>query len=61
MKRLLRWLIQIDAHSLVGIFSLICAIVGVLASVQQADQASNELWAKDGGTAVASKDGYGTR
>ncbi|CUR70316.1 hypothetical protein BN2877_57630 [Achromobacter xylosoxidans] len=61
MKRLLRWLIQIDAHSLVGIFSLICAIVGVMAALQHSDQKSNELWAKDGGTAVAAKDSYGTR
>lgn len=56
MKRLLRWLIQIDAHSLVGIFSLICTIVGVLASVQQSDESSNERWAKDGGTRYAAKD-----
>lgn len=56
MKRLLRWLIQIDAHSLVGIFSLICAIVGVMAALQHSDQKSNELWAKDGRTAVAAKE-----
>ncbi|GAB1839219.1 hypothetical protein MyNCGM121_60210 [Achromobacter xylosoxidans] len=61
MKRLLRWLIQIDAHSLVGIFSLICAIVGITAALQHSDDKSNERWAKDGGTAVASKDSYGTR
>lgn len=56
IRRLLRWLIQIDAHSLVGIFSLICTIVGVMAALQHSDQKSNELWAKDGGTAVAAKE-----
>lgn len=56
MKRLLRRLLQTDAHVAVGIFSLICAIVGVLASVQQSDELSNERWAKDGGTMYAAKD-----
>lgn len=56
MKRLLRWLIQIDAHSLVGIFSLICAIVGVTAALQHSDDKSNERWAKDRTTAVAAKE-----
>ncbi len=56
IRRLLRWLIQIDAHSLVGIFSLICTIVGVMAALQHSDQKSNELWAKERGTAVAAKE-----
>lgn len=56
MKRLLRKILQADAHTVVGIFSLICALIGVLASVQQSDQASNERWAKDGGTRYAAKD-----
>lgn len=56
MKRLLRKILQADAHLAVGIFSLICAIVGVLASVQQSDESSNERWAKDGGTVYAAKD-----
>lgn len=56
MKRLLRWLIQIDAHSLVGIFALICALVGTLASLQQDDEASNQRWAKDSGTKYAAKE-----
>lgn len=61
MKRLLRKLLQTDAHTAVGIFSLICTIVGVMAALQHSDQRSNELWAKDGGTAIAAKDSYGTR
>ncbi len=61
MKRLLRWLIQIDAHERAAVFAVICTIVGVMAALQHSDQKSNELWAKDGGTAVASKDSYGTR
>jgi hypothetical protein len=56
MIRLLRKLLQTDAHTAVGIFSIICAIVGVLGSVQQSDQASNERWAKDGGTKYAAKE-----
>jgi hypothetical protein len=56
MIRLLRKLLQTDAHLAVGLFSIICAIVGVLGSVQQSDQASNERWAKDGKTAVASRE-----
>ncbi|MDX3986131.1 MAG: hypothetical protein QHC88_12845 [Achromobacter sp.] len=56
MIRLLRKLLQTDAHMVVGIFALICAIVGVLGSQQQADQASNERWAKDGGTKYAAKE-----
>ncbi|WP_313695056.1 hypothetical protein [Achromobacter mucicolens] len=56
MKRLLRKILQTDAHTAVGIFSLICAIVGVLASVQQADESSNERWAKDGGTKYAARE-----
>lgn len=65
MKRLLRWLTQIDAHERVGVFSgaLLFAVIVFLVSgrLVQADQKSNELWAKDGGTAVAAKDSYGTR
>jgi len=56
MIRLLRKILQTDAHTAVGIFSLICAIVGVLASLQQSDQASNERWARDGGTKYAAKE-----
>lgn len=56
MKRLLRWLIQIDAHERAAVFAAICAIVGVMAALQHSDQRSNELWAKDGGTAVAAKE-----
>lgn len=56
MIRLLRKLLQTDAHTAVGIFSIICAIVGVLGSVQQSDHASNELWAKDGGTQYAARE-----
>lgn len=56
MIRLLRKLLQTDAHTAVGIFSLLCAIVGVMAALQHSDQKSNELWAKDGGTAVAAKE-----
>lgn len=56
MTRLTKFLHAVDAHSLVGIFSIICAIVGVLASVQQSDESSNERWAKDGGTKYAAKD-----
>lgn len=55
MKRLLRRLLQTDAHTAVGIFSIICAIVGALASVQQADKESAERWAKDSGTRYASR------
>lgn len=54
IRRLLRWLIQIDAHSLVGIFSLICAIVGVMSALQQDDEAAR--LAGDGATKYASKD-----
>lgn len=61
MKRLLRWLIQIDAHERAAVFAVICAIVGVMAAMQHSDQESNELWAKDGATAVAAKDSYGKR
>ncbi|MEN5063594.1 hypothetical protein [Achromobacter aegrifaciens] len=56
MKKLIRRLLQTDAHTAVGIFSMICAIVGALASVQQSDAASNERWAKEGGTKYAAKD-----
>lgn len=56
MKRLLRKILQADAHTAVGIFSIICAIVGALACVQQADQESAERWAKDGGTRYAAKE-----
>lgn len=55
MIRLLRRLLQTDAHTAVGIFSLICAIVGALACVQQADHESAERWAKEGGTRYASR------
>lgn len=54
MKRFLRWLIQIDAHSLVGIFSPICAIVGVMSVLQQDDEAAR--LAGDGTTKYAAKD-----
>lgn len=60
IRRLLRWLIQIDAHERVGVFSgaVIFAVVVFLVSgrLVQADQKSNELWAKERGTAVASKE-----
>lgn len=56
MTRLLRKILQADAHTAVGIFSLICAIVGALASVQQSDAASNERWAKEGGTMYAARE-----
>ncbi|CAB3919982.1 hypothetical protein [Achromobacter ruhlandii] len=56
IRRLLRNLLQIDAHTAVGIFSIICAIVGVLASLQQGDEASNQQWAKDSGTKYAAKE-----
>jgi hypothetical protein len=56
MIRLLRKILQTDAHTAVGIFSIICAIVGALACVQQADQESAERWAKEGGTMYAAKD-----
>lgn len=56
IRRLLRKLLQTDAHLAVGLFSIICAIVGVLGSQQQADQASNERWAKDGGTKYAARE-----
>ncbi len=56
MTRLLRKILQADAHTAVGIFSIICAIVGALACVQQADQESAERWAKDGGTRYAAKE-----
>lgn len=56
MTRLLRKILQADAHTAVGIFSIICAIVGALACVQQSDAASNERWAKEGGTRYAAKD-----
>lgn len=61
MTRLLRKILQTDAHTAVGIFSIICAIVGALACVQQADQESAERWAKDGGTRYAAGDSYGSR
>lgn len=56
MKRFLRWLIQTDAHTAVGIFALICALVGTLASLQQDDEASNQRWANDNGTKYAAKE-----
>lgn len=56
MKRLLRWLIQIDAHERAAVFAVICTIVGVMAALQHSDQKSNELWAKDSGTTVAAKE-----
>lgn len=56
MIRLLRRILQTDAHTAVGIFSLICAIVGALACVQQADHESAERWAKDGGTKYAARE-----
>ncbi|WP_164741236.1 hypothetical protein [Achromobacter spanius] len=55
MTTLTKFVRAVDAYAVVGIFSLICAIVGVLGSQQQADQASNERWAKDGGTKYASR------
>lgn len=61
MIRLLRRILHTDAHTAVGIFSLICAIVGALASVQQADHESAERWAKEGGARYASGDSYGHR
>ena len=56
MNTLMKLLRSVDVYGAVGIFSIICAIVGVLGSVQQSDQASNERWAKDGKTAVASRE-----
>lgn len=56
MIRLLRKILQTDAHTAVGIFSIICAIVGALACVQQADQEPAERWAKEGGTMYAAKE-----
>lgn len=56
MKGLLRWLIQIDAHERAAVFAVICTIVGVMAALQHSDQKSNELWAKERGTAVATKE-----
>jgi hypothetical protein len=56
MIRLLRKLLQTDAHTAVGIFSLICAIVGITAALQHSDDKSNERWAKDRTTAVAAKE-----
>lgn len=56
MKTLAKWIRALDVHGAVGIFSIICAIVGALASVQQSDAESNERWAKDGGTRYAAKE-----
>ncbi|WP_454676642.1 hypothetical protein [Achromobacter marplatensis] len=56
MIRLLRKILQTDAHTAVGIFSIICAIVGALASLQQSDHESNERWAHDGATKYAAKE-----
>lgn len=53
MTRLLRWLTRIDAHSLVGIFSLICALVGVMSVLQQEDEAARLT---GDGTKYASKE-----
>lgn len=57
MIRLLRKLLQTDAYEKVGIFSacLLFVVVAVLAygKIQQSDKASNEQWAKDGGTKYA--------
>ena len=41
MRRLLRRLLQTDAHVAVGIFSIICAIVGVMSVLQQEDEAKD--------------------
>lgn len=56
MIRLLRWLIQIDAHERAAVFAVICAIVGITAALQHSDDKSNERWAKDRTTAVAAKE-----
>lgn len=54
MKSLIRRLLHIDAHTAVGIFSIICAIVGVMSVLQQEDEAAR--LAGDGTTKYASKD-----
>lgn len=54
MKRLLRRLLQTDAHVAVGIFSIICAIVGVMSVLQQEDEAAR--LAGDRTTKYAAKD-----
>lgn len=56
MKTLTKWLRALDVHGAVGIFSLICAIVGITAALQHSDDKSNERWAKDRTTAVAAKE-----
>lgn len=59
MIRLLRKLLQTDAYEKVGIFSACLLFVGVAVlaygKFQQADQDSNERWAKDGGTKYAAR------
>jgi len=58
MIRLLRKLLQTDAYEKVGIFSACLLFVGVAVlaygKIQQSEKASNEQWAKDGGTKYAS-------
>lgn len=54
MRRLLRRLLQTDAHVAVGIFSIICAIVGALSVLQQEDEAAR--LAGDGTTKYAAKE-----
>ena len=60
MTRLLRKILQADAYEKVGIFSAAVLVATLLAvaygELSRADQASNELWAKDGGTRYAAKD-----
>lgn len=54
MKNLIRLLLQADVHTAVGIFSLICAIVGVMSVLQQEDEAGR--LAGEGTTKYAAKD-----
>jgi len=54
MRHLIRRLLQTDAHVAVGIFSIICAIVGVMSVLQQEDEAAR--LAGDGTTKYAAKD-----
>lgn len=60
MTRLLRKILQSDAYEKVGIFSAVVLVAALLCVVYgelfRADQASNERWAKDGGTRYAAKE-----
>lgn len=54
MKRFLRWLIQIEIHTKVAAFAVVCVLVGLWGSQQQADDAARSRMAS-GGTQYASK------